>query len=436
MGFIQRVKSGWNAFLGRDPTELFSSNIVEYGGGHYLRPDRTRFTGGNERTIITSVYNRIALDAASIIIQHVRLDENNRFSEVIDSGLNSCLNLEANIDQTGRAFRQDAVASLLDEGCVALLPVDTSENPLYSTSYDIYSMRVGRIVTWFPNAVKVNIYNERTGKHEDVIVLKRNVAIVENPLYAVINEPNSTMQRLRRKLSLLDAIDEESGSGKLNMIIQLPYLVRTEAKKNQAEKRRAEIEEQLEQSKFGIAYTDGTEKITQLGRPLENNLMDQIKYLTDTLYGQLGITPEILNGSADEKTMLNYYDRTIEPIVSAFTDEFKRKFLTKTARSQGQSIMYFRDPFKLVPVSNLAEAADKLTRNEIMTSNEFRQVLGMKPSSNPKADELINSNMPVGDTGVATPAEGEVEEAEAEEGGLTEDDPKIQEIINQAFNNQ
>lgn len=417
MGFIQRVKSGWNAFLGRDPTdELIDS--LEYGSGYYLRPDRTRFTGGNERTIITSVYNRIAMDAASIIIQHVRLDNNNRFAEVIDDELNSCLNFEANIDQTGRAFRQDAVASLLDEGCVALVPVDTTSNP-YTGSYKINTMRVGKIIGWYPCAVKVNVYNDRTGKHEELICAKSKVAIIENPLYAVMNEPNSTMQRLRRKLSLLDTIDEESASDKLNMIIQLPYIIRTEARRKQAEKRRTELEEQLRESKYGIAYTDGTEKITQLGKPLENNLMDQIKYLTETLYGQLGITPEILNGSADEKTMLNYYDRTIEPIVAAFTDEMKRKFLTDTARSQKQSLMYFRDPFKLVPVSNLAEAADKLTRNEIMTSNEFRQVLGLRPSNNPKADELINSNMPVGDTGVEpTTQNQELEGDSAPEGEL------------------
>lgn len=440
MGFIQRVKSGWNAFLGRDPTKEIT-DITTFGSAHYLRPDRTRFTGGNERTIITAVYNRIALDAAAILIQHVRLDENDQFTEVVDSGLNNCLNLEANVDQTGRAFRQDAVSSLLDEGCIALVPVDTSANPNLSTSYDIYNMRVGKIVTWYPNAVKVNIYNEKKGIHEDVTCLKRNVAIVENPFYAVMNEPNSTMQRLRRKLALLDGVDEEASSKKLNMIIQLPYIIKTEARRKQAEKRRAELEEQLTESEYGIAYTDGTEKITQLGRPLENNLLDQIKYLTDTLYGQLGLTPEILNGTADEKTMQNYYDRTIEPIVSAFVDEMKRKFLTKTARTQGQSIMYYMDPFKLVPVSSLAEIADKLTRNEIMSSNEFRTILGMKPSSNPKADELINSNMPVGDTGVDI---GGVEMGEGAEGEMpaegsydpnAEPDPQIQEIIDQQYEN-
>lgn len=445
MGFIQRVKSGWNAFLGRDPTGSGVSNftdIVDLGAGHFLRPDRTRFTGGNERSILTSIYNRMSMDAASIIIQHVRLDENDQLSEIIDSGLNSCLNLEANVDQTGRAFRQDAVASMFDEGCIALVPTDTSANPNLSTSYDILEMRVAKIVTWFPAAVKLDIYNEQKGVHEFVTLPKKQVAIIENPYYAVMNEPNSTMQRLKRKLALLDNVDEATSSKKLNMIIQLPYLIKTEARRKQAEKRRKEIEEQLVASEYGIAYTDGTEKITQLGRPLENNLMEQIKYLTETLYSQLGITPEILNGSADEKVMQNYFDRTIEPIVSAFVDELKRKFLTKTARTQGQTIMYFRDPFKLVPVNSLAEIADKLTRNEIMSSNEFRSVLGMKPSTNPKANELINSNMPIGDTGVNVPGmEGAYDQnamppEEVPEDANAEMDPNMQEIADQTYANQ
>lgn len=395
MGLLDRLKTGWNAFIGRDPTKHVSYDI-----GYSMRPDRMRFTRGNERTIVTSIYNRISLDAAAIKIRHVRLDDTGRFIKYINSGLDNCLTLEANIDQTGRAFLQDVVQSMLDEGCVAIVPTDTSVNP-ETASYDVIRLRTGKIVTWYPDKVKVSVYNERLGKREEITLPKKMVGIVENPLYAVINEPNSTMQRLIRKLSLLDAIDEESGSGKLNMILQFPYVIRTEAQKRRAEDRRKMIEDQLQASKFGIAYTDGTEKVMQLGRPLENNLMDQIKYLTETLYGQLGITPEILNGSANEQVMLNYYDRTIEPIVAAIVDELKRKFLTPTARTQRQSIMYFRDPFKLVPVANLADTADKFTRNEIMTSNEFRQVLGMKPSDDPKADALVNSNMPVDDTGVA-----------------------------------
>lgn len=395
MGLLNRLKTGWNAFIGRDPTKHTSYDI-----GYSMRPDRMRFTRGNERTIVTSIYNRISLDAAAIKIRHVRLDDTGRFIKYINSGLDNCLTLEANIDQTGRAFLQDVVQSMLDEGCVAIVPTDTSVDP-ETASYDVTRLRTGKIVTWYPDKVKVSVYNERAGKREEIILPKKMVGIVENPLYAVINEPNSTMQRLIRKLSLLDAIDEESGSGKLNMILQFPYVIKTEAQKRRAESRRKTIEDQLQSSKFGIAYTDGTEKVMQLGRPLENNLMDQIKYLTETLYGQLGITPEILNGSANEQVMLNYYDRTIEPIVAAIVDELKRKFLTPTARTQRQSIMYFRDPFKLVPVANLADTADKFTRNEIMTSNEFRQVLGMKPSDDPKADALVNSNMPVGDTGVA-----------------------------------
>lgn len=389
MDLITRIQRGWNAFRNRDPT----TDYRDYGESYYYRPDRPMFTRGNERSIATSVYNRIALDASSIMIQHVRLDENSRFSSVINSGLNNCLNLDANLDQTGRAFLQDAVMSMLDEGCVALVPVITDANPDTTSSYDILSMRTGRIIEWRPAYVKVRVYNELTGRKEDLILPKSTVAIVENPLYAVINEPNSTMQRLIRKLSLLDVTDEQTASGKLDLIIQLPYVIKTPARQQQAEDRRKAIEMQLASSKYGIAYTDGTERITQLNRPAENNLMKQIEYLTNLLYSQLGITQTVMDGTADDKTMLNYYSRTIEPIVSAIVDELKRKFLTKTARSQGQSIMFFRDPFKLVPVNDLAEFADKFTRNEIMTSNEIRQIVGMKPSDDPKADELKNSNI-------------------------------------------
>ena len=333
------------------------------------------------------------MDAAACVIQHVRLDENDRFLSVIDSGLNNCLTLEANIDQTGRAFSQDVYMSMMDEGCVAVVPVDTTINPEETSSYEILTMRTGCILEWYPQHVKVRVYNDRSGQKEDIVVPKSKTAIIENPFYAVMNESNSTMQRLIRKLNILDAIDEQSASGKLDLIIQLPYVIKTEARRQQAEKRRKDIEDQLSGSKYGIAYTDGTEHITQLNRPVDNNLMSQIEYLTSMLYSQLGITQEIMNGSADDKTMLNYYDRTIEPIVSAFVGEAKRKFLTKTARSQRQSIVFFRDPFKLVPVSEIAEIADKFTRNEIMTSNEIRQVVGMKPSKDPKADELRNSNI-------------------------------------------
>lgn len=387
--FGTRLKHAWNAFFNRDPTMIYPG----YSGGYSYKPDRPRLSRGNERSIATAVYNRIAMDAASISIQHVRLDENNRFIETIQSGLNTCLTLSANVDQTGRAFIQDAVLTMLDEGCVALVPVDTTVNPNLTGSYDIETIRTGKIVEWFPKHVRVSVYNEEKGKREDIIVPKSTVAIVENPLYAVVNEPSSTMQRLIRKLVLLDAIDEQSGSGKLDLIIQLPYVIKTPARKAQAEERRKDIEMQLSGSKYGIAYTDGTEHITQLNRPVENNLMKQIEFLTSMLYSQLGITQTILDGTADEKTMLNYYNRTIEPIVSAIIDEMKRKFLTKTARSQLQSIMMFRDPFKLVPVTEIATIADTFTRNEIMSSNEVRQIIGMKPSNDPKADELRNKNL-------------------------------------------
>ena len=386
--FGSRLKHAFNAFMNRDPT--YGKESI--GPGYSMRPDRSRLTGGNERSIVTSIYNRIAIDVAAININHCRVDENQRLVENIDSTLNTCLNLEANIDQTGRAFMQDVVMYLLDEGCVAIVPVETSIDPAASSSYDIWSMRTGKILECNPEHVRVRVYNEKTGYREDITVPKKTVAIVENPVYAVMNEPNSTMQRLIRKLNLLDAVDEQSGSGKLDMIIQLPYVIKTEARRKQADKRIKDIEDQLK-GPYGIAYTDGTEKIVQLNRPIENNLMKQIEYLTNMLYSQLGITQTVLDGTADEQTMLNYYSRTIEPIISAIVDEMKRKFLTKTARTQMQTIKFFRDPFRLVPVGNIAEIADKFTRNEILTSNEIRQIIGMKPSDDPKADQLINSNL-------------------------------------------
>lgn len=387
--FASRLKHAWNVFRSRDPT----AESMDAGASYYNRPDRPRFTRGNERSIITSVLNRIALDASAIDILHVRLDKNGRFLEEINSGLNNCLTLSANTDQTGRAFKQDVVMSMLDEGCVAIVPTDTTMNPKATDSYDVETMRVGKIIQWRPQHVQVRLYNEQTGKKEEIWLPKKMVAIVENPLYAVMNEPNSTMQRLIHKLGLLDITDEQTASGKLDLIIQLPYVIKTDARRQQAENRRKDIEMQLAGSKYGIAYTDGTEKITQLNRSLENNLMKQVEYLTNQLYSQLGITQTILDGTADEKTMLNYYSRTIEPIVSAIADEMKQKFLTKTARTQNQSIEFFRNPFKLVPVNDIAEIADKFTRNEIMTSNEIRQIVGMKPSDDPKADELHNSNI-------------------------------------------
>ncbi|MCC8097458.1 MAG: phage portal protein [Eubacterium sp.] len=384
--FGSRLKHAWNAFFNKDTT-------YNMGMGYTYRPDRPRFTRGNEKTIVTAVYNRIAMDAAAINIQHVRLDENGRFLNAVNSGLNNCLTLEANTDQTGRAFIQDAVMSMLDEGCVALIPVDTKINPMSSSSYEIETMRTGKILEWYPENIKVRVYNERTGLQEDIIVPKKIAAVIENPLYAVMNEPNSTLQRLIRKLSLLDIVDETTSSGKLDLIIQLPYVIKSKARKQQAEQRRKDIEEQLAGSKYGIAYADGTEKIVQLNRSLENNLLTQIEYLTNLLYSQLRLTQTVMDGTAGETEMLNYYNRTIDPIMSALAEEMKRKFLTKTARSQNQSIAYFREPFKLVPVNQMAEIADKFTRNEIMSSNEIRQVIGMKPSEDPKADELRNSNI-------------------------------------------
>lgn len=388
MSFGSRLKHAWNAFTGNAQT-----NYRDLGMSYSYRADRPRMSRGNERSIVTSVYNRIALDVAALNIQHVRLDENGRFLSVIDDGLNNCLTLEANVDQTARSFVQDVVISMFDEGSVAIVPVDTTTDPNVSGSYDIQSLRVGQILDWYPQYIRARVYNEQTGRKEDIVVPKSAVAIIENPLYAVINEPNSTMQRLIRKLNLLDVIDEQSGSGKLDLIIQLPYVIKTEARRQQAENRRKDIENQLSGSKYGIAYTDGTEHITQLNRSVNNNLMSQIEYLTSMLYSQLGITQSILDGTADEKTMLNYNNRIIEPIISAIVDEMKRKFLTKTARSQHQSISFFRDPFKLVPVNDIAEIADKFARNEIMTSNEIRQVVGMKPSEDPRADELRNKNL-------------------------------------------
>lgn len=388
--FRSRVKNGWNAFImNKDPTR----NGYGIGTSYSYRPDRPRFSRGNERSIITAIFNRIALDVSSIDIRHCELDDNGRFKTIRNSGLNDCLTLEANLDQTGRAFVQDVVMSMLDEGCVAIVPVDTTLNPYDTSSFDILSLRTGKILEWYPAHVKVRVYNERTGNKEEIILPKKNVGIVENPLYSVINEPNSTMQRLAKKLALLDMVDDKNSSGKLDLIVQLPYIIKNQARREQAENRRKDIEMQLTGSKYGIAYTDGSEKITQLNRPVENNLQSQVEYLTNMVYSQLSFTQSILDGTADEKTMLNYTNRCIEPIISAIVDEMKRKFLSKTARTQKQTIMFFRDPFKLVPVNDIAEIADKMTRNEIMTANEIRQVIGMKPADDPKADQLVNSNI-------------------------------------------
>jgi len=389
MSIVERLQHGWNAFLGRDGPY---KDYRDYGEAYYTRPDRVRFTRGNERSIINAVYNRIAMDAATINIRHVRTDEDGRYKEEIKDGLNTCLSLSANKDQTGRQFIQDLVISLLDEGCVAVLPVDTNVN-ITEGSFDIESMRVAKIVQWYPDHVRIKAYNDRTGHEQEVTYPKESVAIIENPFYSVMNEPSSTASRLIRKLNLLDTIDEHNSTGKLDMIIQLPYIIKTPARRQQAENRRKDIELQLSSSKYGIAYTDGTEKITQLNRSIDNNMIEQVEYFTNMLYSQLGITQAIMDGSADEKVMQNYYTRTIEPIVSAITDEMKRKFLTKTARTQGQSIMFFRDPFKLMPIADFAELADKLTRNCIATSNEIRQAIGMKPVNDPQADQLINNNL-------------------------------------------
>ena len=391
--FWSRLKNGWNVFMNKDPTQsidFYGSN----GTGYYSRPDRKHLGRCIDRTIVNAVYNRIAIDVAAVDIRHVQLDsKDGRFLEFRNSDLDNCLSVEANIDQTARAFRQDIAMSMMDEGCVAVVPIDTTTNPNKTGSYDIQTMRVGRIVQWYPSKVEVEVYNERIGKKQQITLDKSIVSIIENPFYSVMNEPNSTMQRLIRKLSLLDVVDEQSSSGKLDLIIQLPYTIKTDARRQQAEKRRKDIEDQLSGSKYGIAYTDGTEKVTQLNRSVENNLLKQVEYLTNLLFSQLGITQEIMNGTASEEAMTNYYSRTIEPIVSAIAEEMKRKFLTKTARSQSQSIEFYRDPFKLVPVGSIAEIADKFTRNEIMTSNEIRQIIGMKPIDDPKADSLINANL-------------------------------------------
>lgn len=387
--FATRLRHAWNIFMDKDDNLLYPNfSQVSYSS----RPDKPMLSFVNKKNIVAALYNRLALDVASITIQHVKLDDNGRFKEVIDSGLNRCFNLEANIDQTGRAFIQDVVISMLDEGCVAIVPIDTTTDPKKG-SFDINTMRTGKILEWYPQHVKVRVYNDRTGISEEKLVLKKQIAIIENPLYAVLNEPNSTMQRLIRKLSLLDMTDEQNASGKLNLIIQLPYVVKSDLRKKQAESRRSDMEQQLANSKYGIAYADGTEKIIQLNRSLDNNLMSQVEYLTNQVFSQIGLTQEILNGTADEATMLNYYNRSVEPIVSAIVDNVKRSFLTKTARSQKQSIMFFRDPFKLVPVSQLAEISDKFTRNEIATSNEMRQAIGWTPSKDPRADELRNKNL-------------------------------------------
>lgn len=408
INFGSRLKHAFNAFMNRDPT-LDYQNI---GPGYSVRPDRPRLTRGNERTIVTSIYNRIAIDVASITINHCRVDDNDRFIEAIQSPLNKCLNLEANLDQTGRAFMQDVVMSMFDEGCVAIVPVETSLDPKKSSSYDIFSMRTGKILEWYPQHIKVRVYNERTGEREDIKLAKNTVAIIENPLYAVINEHNSTMQRLIRKLSLLDSMDERTSAGKLDMIIQLPYVIKSKARREEADRRRKELEDQLSGSTYGIGYIDGTERIVQLNRPLENNLMKQVEYLTAQLYSQLGITQAILDGSASEQEMLNYHSSTIEPIISAIVDEMKRKFLTKTARSQKQTIKFFKDPFKLVPLNTIANVAGTFTMNEIITANEVRQIIGMKPSDDPKADQLVNSN--INQTGT-TPPEMTEEELPPEE---------------------
>lgn len=388
---LDRLKHGWNAFTSRDPTK--NEYNVSYNYSASNRPDRLRLHRGHERSIVTSVYNRIAIDCAQFEIRHVRVDDDGRYSEDMDSSLNDILNVEANIDQTGKAFIQDAVMSMLDEGHVALVITKADIDPSSSEAYKIGSVRTGTVTKWLPSAVQVNVYNEDTGKHQEVILPKKNVAIIENPLYAVMNEPNSTLQRLIRKLNLLDMIDEQSSSGKLDLIIQLPYVIKTESRKKQAESRRKDIEMQLAGSKYGIAYTDGTERITQLNRPAENNLLKTIEYLTSMLYGQLGMTEDIFKGTADEKTMLNYYNRTIEPILSSITLEMRRKFLSKTARTQKQSILFFRNPFKLVSVQELADMSDKFTRNEILTPNEVRSLIGWKPAADPNADVLRNRNI-------------------------------------------
>ena len=409
MGFLDRLAHAWNAFKQiEEPNTYRAPNYFNLGYSTTQRPDRMYFSKGNERSIITAVYNRIAIDCAAVKIQHVKMDEKDRYSDTVDSKLNTCLTLEANKDQTGRAFIQDLIQSMFDEGCVAAVPIDTTIDPRFG-SFDIESIRVGKITQWYPDDVQIEVYNDRIGQKQTIMMPKKSVAIIENPLYSIMNAPNSTLQRLIRKLNILDAIDEQSGSGKLDLIIQLPYIVKTETRRQQAEQRRKDIEEQLSGSKYGIAYTDGTEKITQLNRGVDNNILNQITYLTSMLFSQLGITEEVLNGTANESTMNNYLKRTVEPIVAAVVDEFKRKFLTKTARTQKQTIMYFLDPFKLIPTSNLAEIGDKFTRNEILSSNEIRQLIGFKPVKDPMADELRNKNLNIkDDQRFATTNNGEV----------------------------
>lgn len=400
MPIKDRLAHAFNAFLNVDQPVRSSQ---DYGAAYGTRPDRVRFLVTNERSIVSSIYTRLAIDIASVPIRHIRLDDSNRYLEDIDSGLNTCLTLEANLDQAARAFRQDIAMTLFDKGVAAIVPVDTTVRPDNPGSYDILSMRVGEILQWYPAHIRVSVYNEQTGRREELTLQKRHVAIVENPLYSVMNEPNSTLQRLMRKLSLLDAVDEQSSSGKLDLIIQLPYVIKSDARRQQADQRRKDIEQQLKGSQYGIAYTDGTEKITQLNRPVENNLMAQIQYLIEMLYSQLGLTPEVMNGTADEKTMLNYNNRAVDPVLTSIVEAMRRSFLTKTARTQGQSVDYFRDPFKLLPLSNIADIADKLTRNEIASSNEIRQFIGLKPSTDPKADQLRNSNMPQSELGQGDP---------------------------------
>lgn len=407
MGFTDRLKHAWDAFVSEDRRQ--QNYNPNYGASYGIRPDRTRLRMSSERSILASILTRIGIDVAAIYIRHVRLDKNDRYLETIDSGLNYCLSVEANIDQAGQAFRLDMAMTLFDEGVIAVVPVETSLNPLISSGYDIKTMRVGKVVAWYPQHVRVSLYNDKLGRREELTLPKTVVAIVENPLYSVMNEPNSTLQRLIRKLNILDAIDEQSGSGKLDIIIQLPYAVKSDTRRDQAENRRKDLESQLQNSKYGVGYMDATERITQLNRPAENNMLAQIEYLTNMLYGQLGITEEVFLGTADEATMLNYYNRTIEPVLTSIVEALHRTFLTKTAMTQGQAIKYFRDPFKLVPISQVAEIADKFTRNEILSSNEVRGIIGFKPSDDPKADQLVNSNMPQATEG------GPVEQGYAEE---------------------
>ena len=420
MGFLDKLKHAWNAFTayGNDPPSngyIYPSHYQDLGLVSTFRPDRVYFTRGQEKSLVSTVYNRIAMDVAGVDIKHVKIDNDGRYLSDVDSGLNDCLNYQTNKDQTARAFIQDIVMSMFDEGCVAVVPIDTSINPAKTTSYDILTMRVGKIIQWYPDYVMVEVYNDKTGRKEQITVPKKTTAIIENPLYAIMNEPNSVLQRLITKFNLLDAIDAQSGSGRLDLIVQLPYVIKTETRREQAEKRRADIETQLATSKYGIAYTDGTEKITQLNRPVENNLMTQIQYLTSMLFSQLGITQSILDGTADEKTMLNYMSRTIKPILRAITEEMGRKFITKTGRSQGQRIMYFNNPFELIPVSNLADLADKFTRNEIMSPNEVRQIVGLRPVQNQKADELRNRNLNEPYDGSGSPAVSKFDESNSAE---------------------